>query len=60
MSNILVNVVLFFVSSVESRVEKEIHKHVGVLCDFVKKLTSDTSLNLLPALLSNSIYKQQM
>lgn len=43
MLDILVGVVLFLVSSVESRLEKELHKCVGVLCDFVRKLTSTSS-----------------
>lgn len=43
MLDILVGVVLFLVSSVESRVEKELHKHGAVLCDFVEKLTSTSA-----------------
>lgn len=43
MLDVLVDVVLFLVSSVESRVEKELHKHVAVLCDFVKTLTSTSA-----------------
>lgn len=59
MLDISVVVALFLVSLVESREEKELHKRVEVLCDFVKKLTS-SSAHLLPVLLANLIYKQQI
>lgn len=61
MLDISVGEALFLVSLVESRVEKELHKRVEVLCDFVKKLTSTSAgLRLSPVLLSNLIYKQQI
>lgn len=43
MLDISVGVALFLVSLVESRVEKELHERVEVLCDFVKKLTSTSA-----------------